>query len=308
VQRFLVRRFILMLFVLVAVTLVVFAMSRIQGDPRYLYLGAESSFISDELWDEWGRELGLDKPVPLQYLIWLGKAVRGDLGKSIREARPVRTVVAERIIPTFQLGLGAWIFAFLIGWPLGVLSAVKRGTVWDYAGRTFALFGQALPPFWVGIMMILIFSVQLEWLPTSRRGGIEHYIMPSITLGWLAAAGQLRLLRSAMLNVLDSEFIKFARAKGVNSTRVIWKHALRNALISPLTVSALTLAGFITGTVVTESVFAWPGLGRLAVDAVINNDFPVLVGAVLFFTLIYVGVIFIIDLTYAYIDPRIRFD
>lgn len=305
---FLLRRISLMLFVLVAVTMIVFAMSRLQGDPRFLYLGAESSFISQEQWDEWGRELGLDKPVPIQYLVWLGKAVRGDLGRSIREARPVRDVVAERIIPTLQLGLTAWVFALAISWPLGVLSAVKRSTIWDYLGRTFALFGQALPPFWVGIMMILLFSVQLEWLPTSRRGGIEHYIMPSITLGWLAAAGQLRLLRSSMLNVLDSEFIKYARAKGVSSNAVIWKHALRNALIAPLTVSALTLAGFITGTVVTESVFAWPGLGRLAVDAVVNNDFPVLVGAVLFFTLIYIGVIFILDLTYAYIDPRIRFN
>lgn len=297
-----------MLFVLMAVTLVVFAMSRLQGDPRFLYLGAESSFISKELWDEWGRELGLDKPVPIQYLVWLGKAVRGDLGRSIREARPVSTVVGERIVPTLQLGLCAWLFALLVGWPLGVLSAVKRGTIWDYLGRTFALFGQALPPFWVGIMLILLFSVQLEWLPTSRRGGIEHYIMPTITLGWLAAAGQLRLLRSSMLNILDSEFIKFARAKGVKSRMVIWKHALRNALIAPLTVSALTLAGFITGTVVTESVFAWPGLGRLAVEAVINNDFPVLVGAVLFFTVVYVGMMFLVDIIYAYIDPRIRFN
>ena len=282
--RFLLRRLILMLFVVVAVTVLIFVMSRLQGDPRYLYLGAESSFISQELWDEWGRELGLDKPLPIQYLTWLGKAVRGDLGKSIREARPVSTVVSERIIPTLQLGLTAWVFALLIGWPLGVLSAVKRATMWDYIGRTFALFGQALPPFWVGIMMVLLFSVQLDWLPTSRRGGIEHYIMPSITLGWLAASGQLRLLRSSMLNVLDSEFVKYARAKGVSSRRVVLKHALRNALIAPLTVSALTLAGFVTGTVVTESVFAWPGLGRLAIDAVINNDFPVLVGAVLFFT------------------------
>ncbi len=297
-----------MVFVLVAVTLVVFAMSRLQGDPRFLYLGAESSFISKELWDEWGRELGLDKPVPLQYLVWLGKAVRGDLGRSIREARPVSTVVGERIVPTLQLGLCAWFFALLVGWPLGVLSAVKRGSIWDYLGRAFALFGQALPPFWVGIMLILLFSVQLEWLPTSRRGGVQHYIMPTITLGWLAAAGQLRLLRSSMLNILDSEFIKFARAKGVKSRMVIWKHALRNALIAPLTVSALTLAGFITGTVVTESVFAWPGLGRLAVEAVINNDFPVLVGAVLFFTVVYVGMMFFVDIIYAYIDPRIRFN
>lgn len=304
-QRFLVRRFFLMIFVLLAVSVVVFAMSRIQGDPRLLYL---NDYTTPEQWEEWGRQMGLDKPLVVQYLVWLGKAVRGDLGISLRESRPVTQAVLERVPATLQLGLSAWIFAFLLGWPLGVLSAVKRGTIWDYIGRTVALFGQALPPFWVGIMLILIFAVELEWLPTGRRGDIRHLIMPSITLGWLAAAGQLRLVRSAMLNTLDSEYIKFAKAKGVGNLTVIWKHALKNAMIPPLTFAGLVLAGFITGTVVTESVFAWPGLGRLAIEAVYQNDYPLLTGTVLFVTLMYVVINFAVDVAYAYIDPRIRFN
>ena len=155
--------------------------------------------------------------------------------------------------------------------------------------------------------MILIFSVQLEWLPTGRRGGIDHLIMPAVTLGWLAAAGQLRLVRSAMLDVLDSEYIKLARAKGVNSFSVIWKHALKNAIIPPLTFTGLILAAFITGTVVTETIFAWPGLGRLAIESVYQNDFPLLTGTILLFTLMYLAISFLVDVAYAYIDPRIRF-
>ncbi len=303
-QKFLLRRLLLLVFVLVGVSFVVFAMSRIQGDPRLLYL---NEYTTQEQWDAWGKQMGLDKPLVVQYFIWLGKALKGDLGTSLREARPVTQAVAERVPATLQLGLAAWVFTFVVGWPLGVLSAVKRSTIWDYLGRLVALFGQALPPFWVGIMLILLFSVQLEWLPTGRRGGIQHYVMPAITLGWLAAAGQLRLVRSAMLDVLDSEYIKLARAKGVSRAMVIWKHALKNALIPPLTFAGLTLAGFITGAVVTESVFAWPGLGRLAVEAVYQNDFPLLVGTIMFITLMYVVINFLVDVTYAFIDPRIRF-
>jgi peptide/nickel transport system permease protein len=198
-------------------------------------------------------------------------------------------------------------FAVLVGVPLGVLSAVKRGALLDYVGRTFALFGQALPPFWLGIMLILIFAVQLQWLPTSRRGGIDHYILPTITLGWVAASGFLRLLRSAMLEVLDSEFVKLARAKGASGASVVWKHAFRNAILAPLTYAGLLLAGFMTGTVVTETVFAWPGLGRLAVQSVYDNDFPLMTGVVLIFAGMYVAVAFIVDVAYAYFDPRIRY-
>lgn len=303
-QRFLIRRFILMLFVLLAVSVIVFSLSRTRGDPRLLYL---NEYTTKEQWDAWGRQMGLDKPVVAQYFIWLGKAITGDLGNSLRESRPVTTAVAERVPATLKLGLAAWLFAVFVGWPLGILSAVKRGTIWDYTGRTFALFGQALPPFWIGIVFILIFAVRLHWLPTGRMGGVDHFILPSITLGWLAAAGQLRLVRSAMLNTLDSEFIKFARAKGVSNFTLIWKHALKNALIPPLTFAGLVLAGFLSGTVVTESVFAWPGIGRLAIEAVYQNDFPMLAGTVMFITLLYVGINFLVDIAYAYIDPRIRF-
>lgn len=303
-RRFLIRRFFLTVLVLMVVSLVVFAMSRVQGDPRSMYL---SEYTTQEQWDTWGRQMGLDKPVVVQFLIWFGKALRGDLGVSLRESRSVTTALIERIPASLQLGLASWIFAIALGWPLGVLSAVKRGTIWDYTGRTLALLGQALPPFWVGIMLIFIFAVELEWLPVGRRGGISHYILPAITLGWLSAAGQLRLVRSAMLETLDSEYIKLARAKGVSARVVIWKHALKNAAIPPLTFAGLVLAGFVTGTVVTETVFAWPGLGRLAVTAVLQNDFPMVAGAVLLVTVMYVGLSFMIDIAYAYIDPRIRY-
>ena len=196
-----------------------------------------------------------------------------------------------------------------------MLSAVKRATIWDYIGRGFALFGQALPAFWVGVMLVLIFSVNLEWLPAAFKNepgeagfSWRHFILPTITIGWGAAAGYLRITRSAMLEVLDSEFVKLARAKGMGTSAVVWKHAFKNALIPPLTLSALLLAGLMNGAVVAEVVFAWPGLGRVALlEAVNNNDFPLLTGAVFIFTIIYLIMNFIADLLYAWADPRIRY-
>ncbi len=191
------------------------------------------------------------------------------------------------------------------------MSAVKRGTVWDYIGRGVALFGQALPPFWLGVMLVLIFSVYWEIFPAAFKGdgfSIKHFILPTITIGWGAAAGYLRITRSAMLEVLDSEFVKLARAKGSGANSVIWKHAFKNALIPPLTLSALLLAGLMNGAVVAEVVFAWPGLGRVAlVEAVNNNDFPLLTGAVFIFTIIYLIMNFVADMLYAWADPRIRY-
>ena len=302
---FLVRRFFYGIAVVIIVTLVVFFLSRASGDPRTFFM---NEYTTKEQWDAWGREWGLDKPVIQQYALWLGRAMTGNLGKSLRESRPVLDVVMERVPATVQLAAGAFIFALLLGLPFGVLSAVWRGSWLDYFGRTIALFGQALPPFWLGIMLILIFAVWLEWLPTSRREGIPHFILPSITLGWLTAAGLLRLVRSAMLEVLDSEYIKMARAKGVGSSAIIWKHAFRNALIAPLTYTALVFVAFLTGAVVTETVFSWPGLGLLAVTSVNNLDLAVLSGVVLFLTVLYVVVNFITDVLYAVIDPRIRLE
>ena len=303
--KFLIRRIFYSLIVVILVTLVVFVLSRASGDPRQAFL---NEYTTQEAYDEWGRQWGLDKPVLVQYFIWLGNALKGNLGNSLRENRPVLDVIRDRAPATIELAIGSFIFALALGIPLGVLSAVRRGTLWDYSGRLLALFGQALPPFWLGIMLILIFAVQLEWLPTGRRGGLDHYILPSITLGWLTASGLLRLVRSSMLEVMDSEYIVLARAKGVGRTMVIWKHAFRNALIAPLTYSALVFVAFLTGAVVTETVFAWPGLGRLAVTSVNNLDLPVLSGVVLVLTLLYVIVNLMTDVLYAVIDPRIRLE
>ena len=273
-------------------------------------------YVSPEQWEAWGKRFHLDKPIVLQYLIWVGKGFfQGDFGESLKTGKPVMDMVRGFAPASLQLGLSATLFVLLTGIPLGILSAVKRGTIWDVIGRTFAVFGQALPPFWLGIMLILIFSVNLDWLPSGTRGHdatnfwerITYFPMPAITLGWLASAGLMRLVRSSMLEVLDSEFVKLARAKGVGANAVIWKHAFKNALIPPLTFSALILVGFIGGTVVTETVFAWPGLGQMTYTSIINNDFPLMTAAVLVFTIVYVFAVFLIDILYAFIDPRIRY-
>lgn len=302
--KFIVRRLFYMVITVVFVSAVVFFLSRARGDPRFIYLDDNTS---QEQWDAWGREMGLDKHIVVQYFVWAGKAIKLDFGRSPWQKREVTAVIKERIPATLQLGAAAWAFALVVGVPLGVLSAVKRGTLWDYVGRVFAMFGQALPPFWLGIMLILLFAVQWQLLPTARRGGIDHMILPTITLGWLAAASGLRLVRSSMLEVLDSEYVKLARAKGVAGWKIIWKHAFRNAILVPLTYAVLLLAGFLTGTVVTETVFAWPGLGRLAVTAIQTNDFPLMAGTVVLGTVLFVVLNFSLDLAYAVIDPRIRF-
>ncbi len=281
------------------------------GDPRYLYAQEGGYGITPERWESLGVEMGLDKPVIWQYTVWLGNILKGNWQDSLLDRKDVLGKIMNRLPATLKIGLASYIFAGVIGIPLGVLSAVKRGTVWDFLGRGFALFGQALPVFWLGIVLILVFSVWLRWLPTGTLGesgnNPKYFILPTITLGWIAAASYLRLVRSAMLEVLDSEFIKLARAKGVSSTKVIWKHGFRNALIAPLTFSSLLLTAFITGAVVTETIFSIPGLGRLAFEAISNNDFPIMVGVVLVFTFMYVGMNFITDILYAYIDPRIRY-
>lgn len=313
-KTFVIRRLVFLVMAIIAATLFVFALSRLQGDPRNVMLNV--GYVSPEQWEQWGKDLHLDKPLVIQYFIWIGKGVfQGDFGYSLKTGQPVMQMVVGFAPASLQLGLAATLFVLITGIPIGMLSAVKRGTIWDVIGRTFAVFGQALPPFWLGIMLILIFSVNLDWLPSGTRGHdatnflerLSYFIMPMVTLGWLASAGLMRLVRSSMLEVLDSEFVKLARAKGVGANSVVWKHAFKNALIPPLTFSALILVGFIGGTVVTETVFAWPGLGQMVYTAVINNDFPLMTGGVLVLTVAYVLVVFVIDILYAVIDPRIRY-
>ena len=302
---FILRRLIYGIAVIVLVSFLIFALSRMAGDPRDLYV---DEYTTADSYEAMGRAMGLDKPLVVQYLVWFGKAMTGDFGRSLFVRTSALGVITERIPATIQLTVGAFIFALLTGVPLGVVSAVKRGTIWDYIGRTFALYGQALPGFWLGVMLILIFSVELNWLPTSKRGDWTHYVLPSVTLGWGSAAAFVRLTRSAMLEILDSEFVKFARAKGVANQKIIWKHSFRNALIAPLTFAGILLAAFLTGAVVTEQVFAWPGLGRLAVTSVFNNDFPVMTGVVMIFAAFFVAANFVVDMLYAVIDPRIRYE
>ncbi|MEX0761419.1 MAG: ABC transporter permease [Dehalococcoidia bacterium] len=303
--KFIIFRLFYMFLVIVFVSVLVFALSRMSGDPRDLYM---DDYATPAQYEAWGREWGLDKPLYVQYLVWASKAVRGDFGRSIKHRQPALDVVRASFPATLQLASAGFLVTLAVAVPLGVLSAINRGSLADYAGRGIALFGQALPAFWIGIMLILVFAVQLGWLPTGTRGDWKHYILPAITLGTGPAAGLLRIVRSSMLNVLDSEYIKLARAKGVGRRTLIWKHAFRNALIAPLTFSGLILAGFITGSVVTETVFSWPGVGRLAVLAIFDNDFPLISAVVMSIAGLYVFISLMVDLTYALVDPRIRFN
>jgi len=310
VSRFIARRLAYSVIALLGATMLVFGLSRAVGDPRDLYIQEGGYGTTPETRKFLEKQLNLDKPLAAQYGIWLGRVLRGDLGNSVFTRAPVLRQIRESAPRTLKLGLVSWVLATGMGIPLGIAAAITRGTAWDKLARGFALLGQAAPPFWIGIMGILLFSVKLRWLPAGTEGeglAIRNFVLPAVTLGWLAAAGYMRITRSAMLEVLDSEFIKLARAKGVSGWKVIWKHAFRNALIPPLTVSALLLAGFITGAVVVETVFAWPGLGRLAVDAVSNNDYPLMTGTVLVFAAVYLVINLLTDIAYAFIDPRIRF-
>ena len=303
--RFLALRFGYIVLVMIGVSVLVFSLSRLSGDPRYLYMTPGSRW-SQEVWDARGRELGLDKPPVVQYLVWAGRAVRGDFGDSVWHKRNSLDVIIDRSPATIQLSGIAYVLAIFMGIGLGIASAVRRGTLIDLVIRGFALIGQAAPPFLIAIVLIFIFAVNLDWLPTSRRGDWTNFVLPVVTLAWLASASITRITRSALLEVLDSEYIKLARAKGVGRTKIIFKHALKNALIAPLTVAAILFASFITGTVVVETVFAWPGLGRLAVDATLNNDFPLITGLTVICAAIYLLSSLIADLLYAYTDPRIR--
>ena len=309
-RNFLLRRAVSAFLSLIGATFVVFTISVASDDPLLLYAKPTGYGMPESQRAALSAKLGLDKPIVVQYLLWIGRALSGDLGESIFDERPVTDKIEERVGVTLKLGIVSWLFATLLGVPMGILSAVKRASLWDYLGRGFALFGQAVPNFWLGIMMIFLFAVRLDWLPSATAGegffSYKHYVMPVFVLGTATAGGYLRITRSAMLEVLDAEYVKLARAKGVENTFVVWKHALRNALIPPLTVSAVLMAGFITGSLITESVFAIPGIGSLAIQSVTNNDFPLVAGITMIFTALWVTTNFIADVLYVVIDPRIR--
>lgn len=315
-RNFVLRRIFSSLIALFIVTIIIFVLSRVVGDPVAMLISEGGYGISQSALDIQRAKLNLDKPVPLQYLYWLGDVLRGDLGHDLSDGFPVTTKIREKIPATLQLGISAWIIATVVGISFGVISAVKRGGWLDYGVRLIANLGITLPAFYVGILAILIFAVELRWVPVTVLGTLgtddtgeqlRAMILPVLTLAWGAAAGYMRLMRSAMLEVLDSEYVTLARAKGVGGTMVIWKHAIRNSLIIPITVSALLIWNFVTGTVVVEAVFAWPGLGLLAIEAVVNNNLNLVVGTTLIFGTVLIAANFIADILYVLIDPRIRF-
>jgi len=309
-QRYILVRLSQSLVVLFAVSIIIFGLARLSGNPLDLLVpeDAEPEDIVDM-----ERKWGLDRPLHVQYFTFLSNALRGDFGKSLRYTdKDAMQMVMQRFPATLLLAGLALVISTSIAVPVGVLSALKKDTPADFTAKIFALLGQSAPSFWVGIMLMWIFAVELGWLPTSGTGEpgfdrVVHLLLPALSIGWYQVAALMRLVRSSMLEVLDSEFIKLARIKGVTETRVVWKHALRNAAIAPITLFGLLVAQLVTGTVVTETVFAYPGVGLLAVDAIRYRDFQVMQTIVVVFAVIFVGVNLLVDIIYAYVDPRIRY-
>jgi peptide/nickel transport system permease protein len=304
VRSYLLRRLWQSLLVLFGVSVVVFLILHLTGDPAALLLPPDAT--AEDI-ARFRTAMGFDDPVAVQYLRFLKGAVRGDFGESLRHGEPAMPLVVERLPATFQLAGAGLLIALGLAIPAGIISAMKRNTAVDYVATVAALLGQAMPTFWLGIMLILVFSVRLNWLPSSGRGGLEHLILPAITLGLFTTARITRLTRSGMLEVLDQDYIRTARAKGLGESPVVWKHALKNASIPIVTIVGIDLGTLLGGSVITETIFAWPGVGRLSVQAIFNRDYPVVQSAVFLLASTFVIVNFLVDIVYTYLDPRIRY-
>jgi peptide/nickel transport system permease protein len=284
-------------------SLLIFILVRASGDPVDLMRTATTT---DADMANMRATLGLDKSYPEQYWIFVSGLLRGDLGNSLIQRRPVSTMIGEALPNSLSLGVAAFIVGIGMALVLGVMAATRRDTWLDNGVKFFAVLGQALPGFWVAIVAIYIFSVHWQLLPTSGIGGPQYYVLPVLTLAIFLMPGMMRLVRSSMLDVLGSEYVKLARIKGLPERTVVWKHALRNALIAPLTAAGAIFAGLITGAVILENVFAWPGIGRLLVTAVSGRDFPVVQGITVMIALVVLVINLLVDIAYAYVDPRIR--
>jgi ABC-type dipeptide/oligopeptide/nickel transport system permease component len=300
---YLLRRLLQSLLVLLGVSFVVFAILFLTGDPALVLLPPEAS-VEDVA--RLRQEMGFDDPFLVQYGRFLGGALRGDFGQSIRHGEPAFDLVMERMPATFELSGAALALALCLAIPAGIISAVRRNSVLDYISTVVALLGQSMPTFWLGIMLILLFSVQLNLLPSSGRGDWEHLLLPAVTLGLFTTARITRLTRSGMLEVLSQDYIRTARAKGVANPPVVWKHALKNAAIPIVTIVGIELGTLLGGSVITETIFAWPGVGRLSVQAIYNRDYPVVQAAVFTLSATFVLVNLVVDVLYTYLDPRIR--
>ncbi len=302
--RFVLARLAQSLVALAILTVVVFVLARATGDPLQLILPMSAS---EEDYANARQYLGLDRPYLEQYLSFVGKALTGDFGTSLRARRPVVELLRDRLPNSLKLAAFAMTVSLLLAFPLGVIAAVHKGTAIDRAAQVVSVLGQSLPTFWVAIVLIEVVAGRLQWLPAAGIEGPASYVLPGFTLGWFVVAGMMRLLRSGMLEVLDSEYVKLARVKGVAERRVIWLHALKNALIPVVTFAGIYFSILVTTAIVVETVFAWPGLGRLAYEAITSRDFPVIQAVVLTTAAVVAVVNLSVDCLYAFIDPRIRY-
>ncbi|MGH7353419.1 MAG: ABC transporter permease [Candidatus Rokuibacteriota bacterium] len=281
----------------------VFGMVRLSGDPVLLFMPMD---IQTKDVNEFRQRLGFNDPLPVQYVRFMAGALRGDFGESLRYKRDALGLVLERLPATALLAATSIVLTLVVAVPLGVLTAVRRDTFLDHAGTVATVLGQATPGFWLGLMLIYVFSVQLRWLPTGGMGGLAHLVMPSVVLAAFFSARIARLTRSAVLDALNEDYVKTARAKGLGEGRVIGKHTLRNSAIPIVTLAGLEVGQLLGGAVITETIFAWPGLGRLTVQALLNRDFPVVMAAVSFTSIVYTLMNLAVDLAYGWLDPRVR--
>ncbi|MDZ4165852.1 MAG: nickel ABC transporter permease [Smithellaceae bacterium] len=303
--QYIIRRLLIMIPVLLGVSLIIFTMVRvIPGDPAIILAGPHAN---KEQVDQIRAQLGLDRHPVVQYFSFLGDLVQGDLGTSTRTGLPVTREIMARLPNTVVLALTAITLASLLGVLTGIIAGVKQNSIFDHLSMMIALFGLSMPVFWLGLMLMLLFSIQLGWLPSVGADSWKHLILPAITLGANSTAIIARMTRSSMLEVIRLDYIRTARAKGLTEKLVIWRHALKNALIPVVTVIGLQTGTLLGGAVLTEIVFAWPGIGRLLVEAILSRDYPVVQGLVLLVAVIFIFINLIVDLLYSYLDPRIRY-
>lgn len=302
--QYIIRRLIHTVFVVLAISLIVFFSIRLTGDPVAIMFQAGEP--TKEAIEEVRENLGLNEPLIVQYGIFMKQLITFDLGESFRSGLPVSTMIAERMGPTVLLALGGILVAILIAFPVGILSAVKRGTAVDFFGRIFSLLGISFPNFWLGIMLIIVFAVQLQWLPASGYDGWKSLVLPSIALGMILSGILARLVRSSMLEILNQQYISTAKSKGIKDWVVIIRHAFRNALIPTTTFLGIQFGSLLGGTVIIEQVFSWPGVGRMIIDAINQRDYPVIQGGVIVLAMLMILVNLIVDLSYSFLDPRIK--
>ena len=304
--RYLVRRLLLTLPVLIGVATLVFALIHlVPGDPAQSMLGEGAS---EEEVAQLRHRLGLDRPLLAQYRSFMTGLVRGDLGTSFRYGTPVTREIRDRLFRTMQLAVSAMAVAIAIAIPLGIAAAVFRGTFIDYAAMTLALAGISMPNFWLGPLLAILFAVYLGWLPVAGTGSVWHLVLPAATLGAALAAILARMTRASLLEELRELYVVAARARGLSRLRAVVRHAFRNSLIPVVTIIGLQFGAVLTGTIITETIFAWPGVGRLLIQAITFRDYPLVQGCILFISLTYVGMNLLTDLTYGFLDPRIRYD